>query len=183
MPLCCWRSLSRSDEIIVKQFQVKSKVYLETTILSYLAARKSKDPRVAERQSITRRWWDLKRNTFDQYVSVAVEDECARGNPDQAKRRLELLRGTSILPLNQTIMDLARKLVVPGGFPKVAEADSVHVAAATVYQCEYLLTWNIRHIANGEIRRLTERIIREHGYQTTTICTPEELFGLEAVGR
>jgi hypothetical protein len=64
----------------------------------------------------------------------------------RAKRRLELLAATSILLLNQTIMDLARKLVVPGGFPNVAEADSVH------------------------------------GYQTTTICTPEELFGLEAVG-
>ena len=119
---------------------MKSKVYLETTILSYLAARKSKDPRTAQRQIVTRRWWELKRNAFDLYV-------------------------------------------LRGGFPDVAEADSVHVAAATVYECDYLVTWNIRHIANGEIRRLTERIIREHGYQTTTICTPEELFGLEALGR
>lgn len=161
---------------------MKSKVYLETTILSYLAARKSKDPRAAQRQIVTRRWWELKRNAFDLYVSAAVEEECRRGDPDQAKRRLELLAETSILPLNRTIMDLARKLIVPGGFPNIAEADSVHVAAATVYACDYLVTWNIRHIANGEIRRLTERIIREHGYQTTTICTPEELFGLEALG-
>jgi hypothetical protein len=161
---------------------VKPKVYLETTILSYLAARKSNDPRTAQRQLITRHWWDLKRKNFDLYVSAAVEDECRRGNPDQAKHRLELLAET-ILPLNQTIMDLASKLVVPGGFPDSAEVDSVHVAAATLYGCEYLVTWNIRHIANGQIRRLTERIIREHGYQTTTICTPEELFGVEAVGR
>ncbi len=141
-----------------------------------------KDPRTAQRQIVTRRWWDLKRNAFDLYVSAAVEEECRRGDPDQAKLRLALLAETAILPLNRTIMELARKLIVPGGFPNVAEADSVHVAAATVYECDYLVTWNIRHIANGEIRRLTERIIREHGYQTTTICTPEELFGLEAVG-
>ena len=161
---------------------MKPKVYVETTILSYLAARKSKDARTAERQSVTRRWWDWRRTSFELYVSAAVEEECRRGDPGQVRRRLTLLTETSILPLNERIMGLAKKLVVPGGFPDVAEADAVHVAAATVYECEYLVTWNIRHIANAQIRRLTERIIREHGYQTTTICTPEELFGLETLG-
>ena len=47
------------------------------------------------------------------------------------------------------------------------------MAVATVHQCDYLLTWNIRHIANAEIRRTTERIIRENGYETSTICTPK----------
>ena len=115
-------------------------------------------------------------------ISAAVEEECGRGDRDAAKPRLKLLRGIRLLPMNDAIIGLARVLVVPGGFPAVAAVDAVHVAVATVHQCDYLLTWNIRHIANAEIRRTTERIINERGYQTTTICTPEELFGLEAVG-
>jgi hypothetical protein len=83
--------------------------------------------------------------------------------------------------MNEAIIGLSRHLLVPGGFPAVAAVDAVHVAVATVYECDYPLTWNIRHIANAEIRRTTERIIHERGYQTVTICTPEELFGLETV--
>ncbi len=91
------------------------------------------------------------------------------------------MRGIRVLPMNEAIIELARSLLVTGAFPAVAAVDAVHVAVATVHQCDYLLTWNIRHIANAEIRRTTERIIHERGYQTTTICTPEELFGVEAV--
>jgi hypothetical protein len=113
--------------------------------------------------------------------SAAVEEECSRGDPRAAKLRLNLLHGIRFLPTNEAIIKLASSLLVTGGFPAVAAMDAVHVAVATVHRCDYLLTWNIRHIANAEIRRATERIINESGYQTTTICTPEELFGLEAV--
>jgi hypothetical protein len=78
-------------------------------------------------------------------------------------------------------MELAARLIVPGGLPPGAAADALHIAAAAVYQIDYLVTWNIRHIANAQIRRTTERIIEEHGYQRPIICTPEELFGVDAV--
>ena len=50
------------------------------------------------------------------------------------------------------------------------------MAAAAVEGCDFLLTWNFRHIANVRIRRAVERILAQHGYTQTTICTPEELF-------
>ena len=55
--------------------------------------------------------------------------------------------------------------------------------AAAVEECEFLLTWNFRHIANVRIRREVERILSNHGYTKTTICTPEELIWAETVGR
>ncbi len=54
--------------------------------------------------------------------------------------------------------------------------DAVHVAAASICRCEYLLTWNLRHIANAQIRRTLKRILKAYGYPVPTICTPETLF-------
>ena len=76
----------------------------------------------------------------------------------------------------QEVTALARLLVVPGAIPEKAGPDAVHIAAAVIEECEYLLTWNFRHIANVRIRREVERILARHGYTKTTICTPEELI-------
>ena len=74
----------------------------------------------------------------------------------------------------ERILELARLLVVPGAIPEKAGPDPVHIAAAAE-ECEFLLTWNFRHIANVRIRREVERILTNHGYTKTTIRTPEEL--------
>jgi hypothetical protein len=59
------------------------RVYLETTIISYLAARSSRDVVVAAHQQLTREWWE-RRSRFDLYVSQAVVDEAANGDPGVA---------------------------------------------------------------------------------------------------
>jgi hypothetical protein len=61
--------------------------------------------------------------------------------------------------------------------PSKALTDAVHIALATVYACDYLLTWNCRHIANAEIQRAARGVVRQHGFELPTICTPEELMG------
>ena len=80
-------------------------------------------------------------------------------------------------------MEPAERLVIPGGLPESAAADAVHIAVATVYQIDYLATWNIRHIANAQIRRITEGILEGNGYRRPIVCTPEELFGVDAMDR
>jgi hypothetical protein len=60
--------------------------------------------------------------------------------------------------------------------PPTAVPDAAHIASAVLHRCDYLLTWNIRHIANAQIRRVVERIVERNGYDKPTICTPEELF-------
>ena len=154
----------------------KQKVYIETSILSYLAARKSRDPITEARQVITHRWWESERHKYLLVVSEAVETECGQGNPEMAERRRTFMEKASLFPVHETILKVARLLIVPGAIPEKAGVDAVHIAAAAVEECDFLLTWNFRHIANVRIRREVERILANHGYNKTTICTPEELF-------
>jgi predicted nucleic acid-binding protein len=154
---------------------MKPKVYVETSVLSYLAARPSRDTVTAGRQLITQRWWETERENYTLVISELVETECGRGDPELIKRRQALLGVVSLFPVNERILELARLLIVPGAVPEKAAPDAVHIAAAAIEQCEYLLTWNFRHIANARIRLEVERILAKHGYNRTTICTPEEL--------
>jgi hypothetical protein len=61
--------------------------------------------------------------------------------------------------------------------PARAAADSVHIAVAAVHRVSYLMTWNLRHIANAELRSSVDRICRRAGYPPPVICTPDELMG------
>jgi hypothetical protein len=82
-----------------------------------------------------------------------------------------------ILPVTEEALDLARDLISMGPIPRKAAGDAVHIAIATVYGCEYLLTWNCRHIANAELYRAIRRVVQEYGYEVPGLCTPEELSG------
>jgi hypothetical protein len=73
-------------------------VYVETTILSYLAARPSRQPVTAGRQVITRQWWETERKKYNLVVSEVVEAECGRGDAESASRRRELLGEVSLFP-------------------------------------------------------------------------------------
>jgi hypothetical protein len=99
-----------------------------------------------------------------------------QGDPEQAARRKALLNDLVIFPVTEDVVKLAEAFVVPGGIPPGAAADSVHVASAVLHPCDYLLTWNMRHIANAHIRRMLAMIMERKGHAKPTICTPEELF-------
>jgi predicted nucleic acid-binding protein len=123
-----------------------AKVYIETTIPSYLIARPSRDWLIAEHQQITRDWWEFRGPQFDLFVSEPVLEEASAGDAILARKRLEVLSDIRVLALTEGILKLAQ-------IPPKAAVDALHIAVATVYACEYLLTWNCRHIANAEIQR------------------------------
>jgi predicted nucleic acid-binding protein len=155
------------------------RLYLETTIPSYLAARPSLQTVLFTHQQLTALWWERRRQDFALVVSELVREECAAGDPQIAQRRLELLSGIPVLRPDRAMLEVARELVEHGPIPAKAAGDALHVATATVYGCEYLLTWNCRHIANAEIRRAAARVVARQGYDLPVICTPEELMGGE----
>ena len=158
---------------------MKAKVYIETTIPSYLVARPSRDLLIAAHQQLTRDWWETRGLAFDLYVSEPVLEEAAAGDPALAKLRLGLLADLPILALTEGILRLAESLVAEGPIPRKAAGDALHIAIATAYGCEYLLTWNCRHIANAEIQRAARVVVRRRGFELPAICTPEELMGEE----
>ena len=156
---------------------MKPKVYLETTIPSYLAARPSRDLLVAAHQQLTRDWWEFRRTHFDLYISELVIQEIRAGDPAIAHERLRLLADIPIVAVGDDIVGLVEDMVSGGPLPAKAVGDAVHIAIATIYGFDYLLTWNCRHIANAELFRALRRIVERRGFDLPALCTPEELMG------
>ena len=154
---------------------MKPKTYLETTIVSYLAASPSRDIVVAAHQQITRDWWD-RRDRFELFISQAVLDEAAHGNADAAARRMAVLAGIPVLTVSDEVIEFAERLLQRGIVPSKAHTDALHIAAATVNRIAYLVTWNCTHIANAAVRGKIESACRAAGLRAPIICTPEELM-------
>ena len=152
-----------------------SKVYVETTIIGFLTARPSRDLVTQAKQQTTQEWWSEERSGFDLFCSVLVVREAGQGDLEAAKERLQTLREIPVLDLTEEARDLAQKIVGPGMIPPQYYEDALHVAVATVHGMDYLLTWNLTHIANATLRRKYEQEIRMEGYDPPIICTPEEL--------
>ncbi len=153
------------------------RVYIETTIPSYLTARPSRDILQAARQQLTREWWDVERRNYDLCISQIVLDEAAAGDAEAAQRRLAVIDTLPLLDLTFEVDGLAETIMQSGLLPASASRDAVHIAVAAVHQVHFLLTWNCRHIANATIFRDLQHIIMSAGYDVPVICTPEELLG------
>jgi len=151
------------------------KVYLETTIPSYLTALPSRDLVVAAHQQITREWWQG-RERFELFISQIVLREASGGDAEAASRRMELVQGISVLEVTDEASVLAEELVRRGALPESAAVDALHISVAVVNGLDYILTWNCTHIANATIRGDIERICRSKEYEPPAICTPEELM-------
>lgn len=152
-------------------------VYLETSIISYLAALPSRDLLTAAHQQVTHTWWHTSRLSFDLFVSQLVIDECAAGDPEAAARRAFFLADLPLLAMGSEVTDLALHLVQTVPLRARTAADALHIALATRHGIEYLLTWNCAHIANAELRRHINRACVLKGYAPPVLCTPEELIG------
>ncbi|EXI80626.1 MAG: hypothetical protein AW10_01769 [Candidatus Accumulibacter appositus] len=159
---------------------MKRKIYLETSVISYLTARPSKTILGAAHQQLTLAWWET-RNQYELLVSEAVLRECGAGNADAAQKRLAVLSNVPLLVITEQALVIAESLVRQGILPPKAAEDALHIAVATVNGVDYLLTWNCRHIANPEIQRSIAAYLEELGLFLPFICTPEELLGDENV--
>jgi len=156
-------------------------LYLETTVVSYVVVRPSRDVVALARQEITREWWTSRKDAFPIFVSPVVLEEAALGDPELARERLRVLDGFSILSASPHVEQLAATYLAELYLPERALRDAAHLAFACSYGLDYLLTWNCAHIANAEVRRHLAQVNLRLGITTPTICAPEELFGKEAV--
>ncbi len=152
----------------------KPKVYIETSVVSYLTSLPSRDLIRAAHQELTIEWWQ-RCDRFELFASEAVLQEAAAGHPEPAGRRLAALAECVVLAVNEQVVDLAAALLFANALPAKAMVDALHVGAAAVHGMEYLLTWNCKHIANATMRGIIEKTCRDAGFEPPTICTPEEL--------
>jgi hypothetical protein len=154
----------------------KPTIYLDTSFISLLVARPSRDILTAQRQHYSRLWWDLHRQNYTLIKSHLVTTECEQGDAEMASQRLAILdAATPVDPPHTAVESLQHSLIVPAGpLPKKASLDALHLAIAAVGRCEYLLTWNFTHLVNPQIRRSADSIIRKSGYEPASIITPDQ---------
>ncbi|MDE0347135.1 MAG: type II toxin-antitoxin system VapC family toxin [Boseongicola sp.] len=150
--------------------------YIETSVVSYLTARPSRDVVIAAYQEITRDWWRSAPERFDLLASALVVSEAGAGDPEAARIRLEALEAVTLLDATPNAEDLANALIKAGSIPRQAADDAAHIAIAVTNGVDFLVTWNFRHIANASIRARIEQVCRQEGYEPPVICTPNELM-------
>jgi hypothetical protein len=156
---------------------MKPKLYIETTIPSYLVSIPSRDIIVAGHQQTTRLWWDFRKDDFDIFISQFLIDEVSAGDPGQAERRIKVIETFPQLEITDGVTRLAEALLLSKVILQKAATDAAHIAIAAVHGMDYLMTWNCTHIANAIIFTAVKQICSEQGFTFPIICTPEELMG------
>jgi predicted nucleic acid-binding protein len=154
----------------------KPRVYVETTIPSfYHEPRASAD--IVVRREWTRQWWKEAPERYELVTSPAVLDELAGGMPEWSRMRLELVRNLPLLPVEPAILEIVETYIRFRLMPADPGGDALHLALASHYKCDFLVTWNCRHLANankfGHIRRVNTML----GLFVPALVTPLELLG------
>lgn len=151
------------------------RVYVETTLVSYLTARPSRDIVIAGHQQSTHEWWDQSRADYELCTSQLVLQEGGAGDPEAVHERLVILKAMILLDTTEEAIVLAHELLRSRAVPQKAGDDALHIAIAAHQKIPYLLTWNCRHMANATMRPAIEAACASKGYRMPIICTPEEL--------
>ena len=153
------------------------RIYIESTIPSYVVARPARDLLQAARQQLTKDWWDLKRAKDELFTSQIVLDEITDGEVAMAQQRLDVMAQIKLLDLTDEANALTKDILASGLLPSDADRDAAHIALATVHEMDILLSWNCRHIANAAIQARLRRLVEKSGFTLPVLCTPEELTG------
>jgi predicted nucleic acid-binding protein len=159
---------------------MRTSIYIETTIPSYIVANPSRQEYERGCQERTRQWWDSKRHDYDLCISQVVLGEVCSGDAEMAARRLEVLAGLPELDLNEDVENLTADIMATGALPPAAGRDAAHIAVTCVYRIDILLTWNCKHIANPHIQRQIKKVVERHGYEMPILCTPDQLLATES---
>jgi predicted nucleic acid-binding protein len=152
----------------------KPRVYVETTIPNfYYDFRDS--PAVTTRREATRLWWATAAERYELVTSTVVRDELNAGTSTAVAMRLTLIADLPVLespPAIDAIVDvyLAHKLM-----PAKPLGDAVQLALASYYQCDFIVTWNYRHLANPNKAVHIARINARLGLPVPRLVTPLDL--------
>lgn len=160
---------------------MKEIVYVETTIVSYLVARPSRDLILSAHQQLTREWWENERGKYRCIASEEVVREAMQGDQEMARARIKALEDILVVGITGEVEAMAATFMATGALPPTMRPDATHLAAATLSGADYLLTWNCRHLANAHVLRRLQREAERRGWMLPGVCTPLELMGdLEA---
>lgn len=155
----------------------KPRVYVETTIPSfYYDFRDS--PAVVQRREATRTWWADAADKYELLTSSRVLEELAAGASNQVQLRLGLVSDLPILAPSSDIDDIVEVYLLHRLMPrKPTTADATHLALASLHRCDFIVTWDSRHLANPNKATHIRRINSALNLHVPELVTPQELPG------
>ena len=152
-----------------------ARVYIETTVPSAYVTTRS-DPGSVHRRAVTREWWDRQLTSYETWISDNVVIELRTGNWPGQEEALRLVDPLPRLDIDAEVLGVAARYVEDKLVPAGLGGDAAHLAVACVCEVDFLLTWNIRHLANPNKLDHLMAINRRLGLLTPQIVTPEMLW-------
>lgn len=126
---------------------MKKSVYIETTIPSFYYETRPEAEMVA-RRNWTKTWWKRYSTKYSLVTSEAVIEELENGEYPFKKETLELIDNLFILAVEEEIIEIAEVYIKYHLMPDDIAGDALHLAISSYYKCDFLLTWNCKHLAN-----------------------------------
>jgi predicted nucleic acid-binding protein len=151
----------------------KSKIYLDTSAISHLNA-----PDTPEKMASTLKFWEVaKTSAYDVYISdvtIAEMMRCPEPKRSILLDRMDEIKYTVIV-VDAEIDNVAQKFVENGILMPASLDDCRHMACAIVRRCDYIISWNFKHIVNVRAIKGVKVVSVLTGYDEVAICTPEFL--------
>jgi hypothetical protein len=149
-----------------------ARVYLETSFVSACVTDR-KDAGSVYRREKSLDWWAFEAQRHDLFVSSEVIDELSHPGFRRRQQALEFIKDLPQLPLDEEVVKLAEILVENRVMPGPVGGDSIHVAVSAVAAIEYILSWNVKHLANPNKTVHLTRICADHGFVAPRVVTPD----------
>lgn len=153
----------------------KPRIYVETTIPSFYFETRQQAAVIA-RRDWTRDWWQQAILYADLFTSVAVIEELSQGPLQYRQSWLSFVEDLPLLPINEMILEVVEAYVKHLVMPKTSSGDALHLAIASCHQCDFLVTWNCKHLANANKFDHIRKINSQLGLWIPTLTTPLELL-------
>ena len=156
-----------------------ARVYLETSFISACVTDRE-DAASVYRRETSLDWWEKFRAQHDVYASVEVYRELQAPGFRGSEEALELVAKIPVLDSSADAIGLAQVLVREQVMPGPAEGgDALHVAIAVTHAMDYMLSWNVRHLANPNKVAHLQRVCLRFAIVPPRIVTPDLLWESE----
>ena len=150
-------------------------MYLETSFISACVTERT-DPASLYRRDASQEWWNTQRRKHRLFVSQEALTELAHPEFRRREQALDWVRAVALLPITEEVRGLGKILVREKVMPGPIAGDAVHVGVATFHAMDYLLTWNVRHLANPNKIDHLQKVCVRVGLAPPRIVTPDLLW-------
>jgi predicted nucleic acid-binding protein len=150
-------------------------VYLETSFISACVTTRS-DIASAYRRQISQEWWQTQASRHVLNISQEVVTELSSPRYPRRDEALALIQSIPLLAVTDDVLGLAAILVRQKVMPAPVAGDAIHIATAAIHGIEYVLSWNVRHLANPNKLTHLRAVCLRVGLVPPQIVTPDLLW-------